>query len=137
MAEFSLSFSPESIAEIARFATFPVLLSNEVQSAMQQGGDLLVPAIRGAMNWQNPTGALEESIHPITDSPYEIQIGSDLPYARRRNWGFSGQADSLGRYYANDPGMYFMENGMQSQQQAVLQLIDAAVNRALAKLGSG
>lgn len=135
MTQFSMSFSPEALSAIAQLSGFPTLLSSEVQKAMKEGGDLLVPAIQGAMNWKNPSGDLEDSIHVITDSPYELQIGSDLPYARRRNYGFSGMTDSMGRYYANDPGAFFMEDGMNSQKEAVLQLVYTAADHALQRLG--
>src|SRR5438034_6835177 len=99
---FSMSFDPQSLAEIQQFYGFSVLLSDEVQQTFEEGGTYLVASIQGSMHWKHPTGVLEASIHAIHDSPYELQVGSDVIYARRRNWGFHG-ADSLGRQY-NDEG---------------------------------
>lgn len=133
---FSMSFDPRSIAEIAQLASFPVLLSSEVQSAMQQSGALLAQAAQD-QTWQvfaNPTGTLASTIMPLSQSPYEIIVSTDSPYGRRRELGFVG-ADSLGRTY-NDPPYHYMTNALNENQQRVLQLIDQAVNNALSKLAS-
>ncbi len=125
-SSFSISFDPESLSRIAQFAGFGVLLSDNVQNAMQEAGSLLVASVRGAMHWQNPgNDDLSNSIAVQTQSPYEILVGSDLPYARRRDWGFVG-TDSLGRTY-NDQGAFYMESGFdQAAPQASLLIESAA-----------
>lgn len=133
---FSMSFDPQSLAEIQQFYGFSVLLSDEVQQALNEGGTYLVASIQGSMHWKNGNGDLEASIYAIHDSPYELQVGSNLPYARRRNWGFSGRTDSLGRYYRDDPGAFYMETGMAQEKQHILSLVDAAVERAMNRLGT-
>lgn len=131
---FSMSFDPKSLSEIAQFAGWSVYLSDEVQQALSEGGSLLVDAARGAMHWQNPTGALEESIHAIPESKTDLLVGSDLIYARRRNWGFNG-ADSLGRVY-HDQGAFFMETAMDQEQSTILASVEDAVSRACNRLGA-
>jgi hypothetical protein len=133
---FSMSFDPKSISEIAQFYGFPTLLSEEVQAAMQDAADTLVASVRGNMHWQNPTGALEASIHKVNDSPYEIEIGSDLPYSRRREFGFSGMSDSLGRYFPYDPPAYYFAAAAMQEQQNVFGSIEAAAQRAIDRLGN-
>ena len=134
--DFTMSFDQRSLSEIAQFYGFSALLSDEVQQAFEQAGSALVASVRGSMNWKEPTGALEASIYAVHASPYELQVGSDLPYARRRNWGFSGRTDRLGRYYAYDPGAYYMESGMRLEQQNILGLVEQAAERAMNRLGA-
>lgn len=129
MSMLDISFTPQSIAEIAKFAGMPVLISKEVQAAMERGADILIQSAQGNMHWKNPTGALEGSIRRMSDSPYEIIVGSDLPYAARREFGFHG-ADSLGRIY-NDEGAFFLTQAMNDNEQSILILIDQAVEQAM------
>lgn len=135
MSDFSLSFDPQALKEIVAFAGFPILMSQEVQAAMQEAGALLVESARNNMHWQNPIGALESSMQVMVDSPYEIEVGSNLPYARRREFGFSGMVDRLGRFYPHDPGAFYMEAAAYETHDQVLMLIDAAVERALSRIG--
>lgn len=133
---FSLSFDPAALSEIAQFAGFSVYLSDEVQSALTSAGSILVASVQGNMHWMNPTGALEASIHVVNDSPYEIEVGSDLPYARRREFGFTGMVDSLGRYFPYDPPAYYFAAAASQEHDNVLRLIDEAVEKALNRLGA-
>lgn len=137
MSFLDVSFDQRSISEIAQMYGFQILLSPEVQAAMKSGGDALVEAMRNNMHWQNSTGALSDSLYPIQDSPYEIRAGSNLPYAARRNWGFSGKTDSLGRLFVNDPGAYYAENGMADASQPILGGMDDGISAALARLAGG
>ncbi|GCE14199.1 HK97 gp10 family phage protein [Tengunoibacter tsumagoiensis] len=136
MAGFSMSFDPRSLAQIAQFAGFGVYMSEEVQAALSESGDILVGAVRGNMHWQNPSGRLEASIRKVNDSPYELEIGSDLPYARRREFGFSGMVDRLGRYYHFDPGAYYFAAAANQEHDHVFGLVEDAVERALNRLGA-
>jgi hypothetical protein len=131
---FSMSFDPQSLSEIAQFYGFKTYLSEEVQAALQQGGSTLVASIQGAMHWQNPTGALSDSIAVVSESQMEIVVGSDLPYAHRRDQGFSG-TDSLGRQY-NDSGAFFMQQGIDASQSAILASVEAGAQQALNRLGN-
>jgi hypothetical protein len=134
---FEMSFDPQSLSEIARFAGFPTYLSDEVQQALSEAGSLLVASAQANMNWKNGTGALLSSIAVTSESPYEVIIGSDLPYARRREYGFTGLTDSLGRTFKDDPGAFYMTNAMQDNQSAILASVDAGVERALNRLAQG
>lgn len=131
---FSMSFEPQSLSEIARFYGFPAYMAEETQAALQDGGSALVASIQGAMDWKNPSGNLEGSIVVVSDSPYEIIVGSNVVYAHRRDQGFHG-ADSLGRNY-DDNGAFFMQNGMDASQSAILASVEAGIQRALDRLGN-
>jgi hypothetical protein len=129
MSILDMSLAPASLTEIAQFAGISTLLQPEVQHAMEQGSDIIIAASRANMNWKNPSGDLESSMRRMSETPYEIVAGSDLPYARRREQGFDG-ADSLGRVY-HDVGAFFLSSAMEDNEQQVLTLIENAVNKTL------
>lgn len=133
---FTASFDPNSLKQIAALAGLNILLTPEVQAAMSKGGDLLIAGMQAQMQagFKNPTGALSSSLQKIVSSPYEIQVGSNSPYAWRRDQGFSGMTDRLGRYYPHDPGIAYVSGAEQQQGQAILQLLDAAVSTVLGGL---
>ncbi len=131
---FSMSFDPQSLSEIAQFYSFPAYMAEETQQALQQGGSALVASIQGAMDWKHPTGNLEGSIAVVSDSPYEIIVGTDVVYGHRRDQGFHG-TDSLGRNY-DDDGAFFMQKGMDASQSTILASVEAGVQRALNRLGN-
>ncbi len=136
---YTLSFAPESISQVARFYGFPVLLAEEVQVAMHLGGELLVRKAQ-EKTWEvfeHPTGELAGEIEEVQDSPYEVQIVSKAKYSERRERGFSGMTDSLGRYYPNDPGKPFMEPTLEENEQEVMIMIEQGVARALQRLAVG
>lgn len=137
MSDLSISFSPDSLKQITAYAGFPVLLSAEVQAAMGQGGQIIVSASRAAMHWRNPTGQLSANMYVRADSPFEIIVGNDLPYALRRHEGFSGMTDSLGRFYPHDPGQPYLQQPMDDNEPAILNLLDAGVEKALERMTGG
>lgn len=133
---FTIGFDQDSLSQIAQLYGFHALLTDAMREAMEQGGTILVEAIRADMHWQDGSdgsGPLGQSIVPVLESPYELQVGSDLPHARRRNWGFVG-ADSLGRVY-NDAGAYFMEHGLEASKGQIEQLFYNAVFNSLGRMG--
>lgn len=134
---FTLSFDQRSLSEIAQFAGFGVFLSDEMAAAMQQAGDILTSAAV-ANTWSvfaNPTGNLASGIHPVLDSPFEVQVMADVVYSHRREYGFQGMTDSLGRTFPNDVAKPYLRPALDDNQQAVLQIIDEAVARALGRIG--
>lgn len=132
---FSASFDPHSLSEIAQLYGFSTLLSPQVQAAEQQIGDLIVQKTHDnamARFLNNTPGGLAESFVVIPQSPYELEVGSPLPYAHRRDQGFVG-ADSLGRVYHDRPYLYFSDavaevqtsgEGLAILQQAVQTVLD-------------
>lgn len=131
---FSISFDPQSISEIQQFYGFSTLLSDEVQQAMGEAGSLLVQSAQNNMNWVNPTGALEASIRVMNESPYEIDVGSDLVYAARREFGYVGKYDRRGRGPYSDEGAFYLTNAMQDNESQILASIEAAAERAMQRL---
>lgn len=69
------------------------------------------------------TGNLRRGITGYTQSPWVgvVGVSTAIPYARRREFGFDNQTDSLGRHYTQDPGdpemrthMFYLRNGLEA-----------------------
>ncbi len=92
--------------------------------AAEEGGkgavSMIVAQLPSNMHWKKPTGALAGSfsVRPHTGG---AEGGTDLPYGRRREFGFSGRTDSLGRYYANDPGAFYIQTTITQLGDKVLE----------------
>lgn len=134
---FSISWDPQSLKEIAQLIGFAGLLSPVIQQALRQGGESIVKVAQDNTwaRFRNPTGALSESLHVLEQSPYELEIGSDLSYSRRREYGFSGMTDSLNRFYPSDPGVLYLTDALASQQDEVLAFLQQGIEGMLG--GSG
>jgi hypothetical protein len=135
MMDFRASLDASSLAELVRLAGFAGLLDLEVQQALTQVGILLVGAAQ-ANTWQvfdNPTGALADSIYFYVISPSEIAVAVGVPYGRRRELGFSGMTDSLGRFYANDPAKPYLQPAVDDNTANIEALMAVAVDGALGR----
>ncbi len=133
--DFSMSWDPRSLSEIAQLIGFNNYLGPEIQMALDKAGDILVPNIQNSMHWKSgQQGPLFDSIHAIRESPYEIQAGSDLPYAWRRDRGFEGP-DSLGRVY-HDEGAFYAEQGLEASQEEIMALLNQGVIRVFERIGA-
>lgn len=137
MTQFSMSFSPQSISEIARFYGFKTLLEPEVQLALTQISTLLATKAQ-EKTWavfMNPSGALADTIAPLTTSPYEAQVTVGSPYGHRREYSFKGP-DSLGHMFPNDPAEPYLQPTLDENEQALLVILEEAVQAALMRMGA-
>ena len=78
------------------------------------------------------TGTLRRSIHTESTgggSSVEISVGTNVPYAKRLEFGFSG-TDSLGRTY-NQPARPYMRPAMEQTRTQVVSEIAASLRRLL------
>jgi len=133
MSLFSIAFDQASLSEIAQFYGFQTLLTQSVQMAMKNAGDLLVQAAQDN-TWavfDHPTGALASSIGVEDQGPMEIVIGVGVPYGRRQELGGGGLTDSLGRSMTN-PAKPYLQPALDAHLSDVLSLLDAAVENAWA-----
>lgn len=134
---FSISWSPDSLNQIRELIGFAGLLSPVIQQALHQGGESIVKAAQDN-TWErfaHPTGALASSIHVLERSPYELEVGSDSSYARRREFGFSGMTDSLNRFYPHDPGVLYLSDALASQQDEVLAFLQQGIETMMGGQG--
>jgi hypothetical protein len=90
--------------------------------------------------FQNPTGAMESHFGgQITSWEFPVISGmmfNDSPYAWRRDRGFSGMTDSLGRFYPNDPGVYYMEDALTAEMDWIVARFTKAVRQSLDELST-
>jgi hypothetical protein len=112
-------------------------LQESMHEAMEDVKDVMVPAVQSQMHWKKPTGVLEDSIasDSYVASAWKAKIGSSLPYAMRREKGFSGRTDSLGRYYPNDPGAFYLAQSLTDHKQDITERIQYAASQSLNPLG--
>lgn len=134
--DFHASFDPGSLQEITRLQGFAALLNPEVTQGLTEAGTLLTNAAV-ANTWSvfaNPSGELADTIYPYVISPTEVAIAVGAPHGRRREKGFSGMTDALGRFYANDPAKPYLQPAVDDHQQEVAEIMEMRVNAALGRI---
>lgn len=118
----SLSLDPDSLKIISDFqnSNFRPLLESNLTYAMNYAVSTLMDSMRSNMDagFMNPTGALEDSMTPNV-TPYLSTITMGEPYDWRREEGFSGMTDSLGRFYPNDPGIHYAAKAMSKNKTTI------------------
>lgn len=124
---------PEGTLAAAKLQGVSQVLGAEMRKAMVDiQGNLMISAV-SFMHWKNPSGKLEQSI--FKDSRvignWQTIVGTKKPYASRREYGFSGMTDSLGRYYKDDPGQGFMESSLTGNMTFIEERIAQAVQTAM------
>lgn len=128
MAGIGLSIDLQGAQIAASLLGVSSLLASEMADAMTDIETMLVDDAQANMHWKGGTGDLEDSI--LTDSSsttWSAKVGSALPYTQRRERGFSQMTDSLGRFYAYDPGQFFLEDALASDEEAIQARIESAV----------
>ncbi len=139
MSDFSVGFDTPSLEAIARLYGFKVLLDEEIEPAIKDVAQTITEEAQ-AKTWQvfdNPTGELADSIYPFVVSPTEMEIRVGVPYGRRRERGFSGMTDSLGRFFANDPAKPYLAPALEVSRDYAEERIGNAVRVAMNRLGGG
>ncbi len=132
--DFRASLDAASIQEIVRLQGFSALLNPEITSALTQAGTLFVNAARDNTYqvFDNPTGALADSIYFYLDDPNTASVAVGVIYGRRRELGFVGLVDSLGRV-GTDRARPYLQPAVDEHQQEVEQLFAIAANKALGR----
>lgn len=136
MQDFSMSFDPGSLTAIERLAGFGALLDPEIIAALAWSGELVVTTAQ-ANTWRvfaNPTGQLADSISFRMASPMEAEVGVGVPYGRRREYGFSGMTDALGRFYPYDPGKPYLGPALEEDIPLIRAKMELACYNALGRL---
>lgn len=139
----NLSVTVKGIEKLQKFPNWQRVLNDWLVIALRLSlGNMKSVAKRNAYErFQNPSGELEKHfLEPIYSYSYPNFAGAvtnDAPHAYRREYGFSGKTDSLGRYYPNDPGVLYMTDTLESETEWTRAKFQWAVNKALAELSSG
>lgn len=132
-ADMTIKLDARSLEEIAHLADFEARSYPFLREAMAQS---LTTLQSEATNWMwahfaNPTGALESAWAPSIQGPYLGILENTSPYGQRRNFGFSGMTDALGRYYPHDPGIDWAENAITNSLGQVETNFRVAYERTL------
>jgi len=85
----------------------------------------------------NPTGELASQIKPVLLDPYTAAVDFAAPYAARREFGYSGQVDALGRFYPYDPAHPYAIPALEEHQAAIEQAMWRALNNTILDLITG
>ena len=132
-----IAYEPKSLKRLGNMLSVHSFLAPELSSTMRQVGDIVVAAAV-ANTWEvfeDPTGELASTIKAMLSGPYEVTIGSDSPYAMRRELGFMGMTDSLGRGPYDDPAKPYMQPALDDNVSQIDIMISDAVARAMANMG--
>ncbi len=138
----SIVVDPAALAAARSMADWQPTLQAELAPAIETSLQNMATTAIGFCfaNFMNPSGALEGNFTTqgpmISGASVLGYLVNDSPYAWRREKGFSGMTDSLGRTYTYDPGIAYMENTLMADMSMVLQNVQAAVQAALAKVGA-
>lgn len=130
---FRFAFEPDSLEKIKKFDNWQQILEEELVKAHEKADALLQMRAKKIAPYQS--GELHDHFDVSPISPYESMLTNDAPHAFRREYGFSGMTDSLGRYFPVDQGAYYMSITLQMNKTNVGKLFGTALDSALARLG--
>ena len=134
-APYLVTVDAASLARIARLVAVAPIFAKYYTSAMNASVAKVMQESKNAASesFMNPTGTLMRGITGHVESPWRgvVGVGQEVPYARRREFGFSGMTDSLGRYYPSDPGAFYLHTGLQRSQAFISSAFTAATELAI------
>lgn len=108
MMQMSMELDTSSLAQIAHLMGARARFDAEVEIADRDVAKKIVQEIPRQTRWKSGNGRLDRSFR-VAGSNGHYSVSSDLPYARRREKGFSGRTDAKGRRYTNDPGAFYLK----------------------------
>ncbi len=137
MSLFEMSWDARSLKIIEEMGYADVLLAGAIQAGLGQSSTILIQHMQQLMaeRFKNPTGRLSASLHEVKDSPFEVTVGSDSPYAWRRDRGFVDMVDVMGRV-GTDEGIYYAEDAMNESLPEIGERMTAQIEAYLARIGA-
>ena len=130
LSGFTVAFTPATMARIARLAACAPIFAEFYLAAMNACVNKVADEARqnATTNPQVRTGTLRRGIQGHVRSPWlgEVGVTNTVPYARRREKGFSGMTDSLGRFYPSDPGTFYLQRGLEASRPFIAATFAAA-----------
>jgi hypothetical protein len=135
--DFHIGFDPGSLSQITQLQGFSGLLDPAITQGLTEAGTLLVnTAVANTWNvFDNPTGNLASQIYFYVISPTEVAIAAGAIYSARREFGFVGKVDSLGRV-GTDRARPYMQPAVDQHEQEVAEIMEMATNRALGRIAA-
>lgn len=123
-ALYRMSFSPATMARLTRLLRAGAVFAEYYEAAMGYSVNLVATKAKenAHARFARPTGTLARGINGYVRTPFlgEVGVGVQVPYARRRELGFSGMTDRLGRYYAQDPGAFYLRDGLRASEPGIV-----------------
>jgi len=131
-----ISITSDLLQVAARMQGFGPALDRELLTAMGESLNLLQAEAADFMyaTFKNPQGPLEDAFYQMF-SVDRGELANPMPYAWRRERGFSGMTDSLGRTFHHDPGIAYMQHSIDTKGQDVGDIFTNAVGNALISMG--
>lgn len=131
--ELHAEVDPVSLVQLSRLQNYQAAFKTHVLKGLWRSVEVLETTAVGYMwdHFQNPTGQLENAFTWGILDWNRVYLDNTQPYARRRNWGFSGMTDSLGRTYLDDPGIYWAENSIETVSSEVEDIFQEEMQDAI------
>lgn len=103
MAEYVIEFDAASIARMRALMMASASFESFYRTAMRACVNQV--NTRAMLNAPVDTGTLRRAIRGIVESPFLGIVGvlAEVPYGRRREFGYDNQTDAIGRDYTMDP----------------------------------
>jgi len=135
-----LEFHIDGLEKLQKFDNWQPVLEYWLGVAQQQSLDKLVKDATANLKEyaKNYTGQLASGFETEITSYFlpiiSGHVQNAMPYAMRREHGFSGMTDSLGRYYPEDPGYLYLTEAFHEDFDWIRAKYKWAINKALAAL---
>ncbi len=132
-----LSIDRASLSAIKKLEKVEIFLATELSSGIQKlGSSVQQSAVSNTWSaFMNPTGELANSLLLTSNGPLSLSLGSDLPYERRLELGFSG-TDSMGRTY-DEKAEPYLSPAVDSNIDTAEKDMENSVLAAFLKMGIG
>ena len=121
---------------VDRLLTFGDRFVPQIEHALDLSMDGIISAAQTYMwaNFMNPTGVLENAFEKSIEGTTGV-ISNPTAWTWRREEGFSGMTDVLGRYYPYDPGIHYMAFALEISEPFVETTFAIEIETALAAMG--
>jgi hypothetical protein len=131
------SLDAASMANVDRMLVFGPTFMHSIETAIDLSLDGIISAAQTYMwaTFINPTGPLEDAFEKDIEGTNGI-LSNPMAYAWRRNDGFVGMVDSLGRI-GTDIGIHYMEFALQISEPFIETTFAIETEQALISLGGG
>jgi hypothetical protein len=135
-ALISTLFDSESIEAIHKLLSFDSQMRSQLDAALKDIGELVVQtAVSNTWTaFKNPTGELASTIQYLISGTMELVVGSNSPYSRRLEEGFTG-TDILGRSY-NQPAEPYLLPAVISNEDKIAELLYQYISNGFSIGGS-
>ncbi len=136
----NLEFYIEGLEKLQKFDNWQPVLEYWLGVAQQQSLDKLTKDAKANIKEYakhytgNLAGGFETEVTSYFLPIMSGHVTNAVPYAMRREYGFSGMTDSLGRTYNDDPGYLYLTEAFHEDFDYIRRKYKWAVNKALAAL---